>query len=108
MMFLQATLPWFVGLGTMFIIAHCICAINRMNHDTSGWVFAATAIVAIGAFGELCSVAAGEAVTVSEALLIAGVVASITANRRDAPACPCVLVSRQGFKNKKEPPHAVV
>lgn len=105
--FLVATLPWFVSAGTIVIIGHCICSLNRMDEHTSPWVFGATTIVAIGAFWELCTVVTGSAVTGAEALLVAGMVASIAANRRADTPCPCVLSPRLKT-SKKEPPHAVV
>lgn len=105
---LQAALPWFVGASAAYIIWHCICALNRMDHHTDRWVFFATAVVAIGAFGELCFALSDKTATVSEALLLAGVAASITVNRREASACPCILPARVELKSKKGPPHAVV
>jgi hypothetical protein len=104
MMFLvDEFLRLFICVGAVFIASSCVCAANKMGPHTDHWVRAAVAMLAAGAVGEICRAISSEHVSAAEALLVAGVLATIAVNRQSRK-CPCVLQDRRTRTSIDFPP----
>lgn len=76
--------------GVLFVLWHCICALNAMTPRTRHGLRAAVSVLAIGCFAEGAMVIAGHSPGLGELLLVAGLALGTHYNRR-VGICPCVV-----------------
>jgi hypothetical protein len=81
--------------GSVSLVWHCLCAANHMTKKTNHWVRMSIVVISSAAFGEIALILAGKQPTVVEALLIIGILTSVSANRRVAN-CPCIVSAVRG------------
>lgn len=80
-------LTLFVAISLVYIAAHALVVINRMDTDTCGLMRATFILIAIGAASGLCELYDGHIASFSDAILIGGLVLYFIGNKR-RQSCP--------------------
>lgn len=100
-LFIDAAILLVAFGGSISLVWHCLCAANHMTKESNHWVRLSIVVISSAAFGEIALILAGKQPTVIEALMITGILVSVSANRRVAN-CPCIVRAVHGCPIQKK------